>query len=833
MTTMLLLWLFLTALLFIFSSAAIEGDADIASNANLLSEVFPHYNFVCHPLTFAYESTFTFLDGFGYGYVYAEHSRVYFEYYFPAKHWVGFAAADQSIEGVADHCTECYFAQSSSSPLLGNCTEECLDDAIYIATVNSDELNLNDWSIIEFQISAQHSKKLNKKMYRIPQESEILELWGDQAYPYRQQAHFKSELVTGTDGTELVHAKFWRQYDFAPDEEIDEYDESNEWKPFTQSPQAKQAGLAYADMFCFISVASYVGGEYPYDVDALNDYIPGFYIDTDALAQMHCFRLDEIKKDCGQDWSFLTANSTNGQIDFDSDTYGFDSDIDIDTYTDTDSDTDAGSYDTDDATVAVQPDTTGVASASSTAVSATTTTATSTTKAKAATTTTSSTTTTTTTSSTTKLATSSVTTATTSSTPSSTESQVAADNNIVEDDCCSAVSGISYHGIDCADLDSNSEQLQQLESKWKTEQCGRMEKLPTDLTEAVSADVDDDNMNCYRLWAQFNQIHEYCHSFKALITSMGVYNHFITRGGFECFQQHSEQCSPRNAENSRNADAAAVADLDSDTFSDDDDMFSDDDVDDVDVDVYDDDGSSLLAAAVMKPDAADTKESEFAEMEEDGGLTMTSLGVLGIVLTALATYVLYWFCCSNSSKGYQQHMMRGNGYFDDDIDTEEYLTKNDARQQYMERINGGYREYRDREQQKRGSVEEEEDEENNDSDWSVDEQLGAVVSVNDDDDDVGQEKATKKKSKKKKKKKKKSKAKNVEYDIAVNDINSMPLQSDNATDENGVNANMSVGMNDAIEVSVVVANNDQDEDVLESDLNETMAAQQECQQNGQ
>ena len=103
---------------------------------------------------------------------------------------------------------------------------------------------------------------------------------------------------------EFVHAHFWRKYDFAPQNDIERYDETNEWKPFTSSPQGKN--LAYDDSFCFISIASYYGGEYPYDLDAVNDNLPGFYIDTKDLSNIYCYKLDDIKVDCGQDWSFLT-----------------------------------------------------------------------------------------------------------------------------------------------------------------------------------------------------------------------------------------------------------------------------------------------------------------------------------------------------------------------------------------------------------------------------------------------------------------------------------------------------------------------------------------------
>ncbi len=67
--------------------------------------------------------------------------------------------------------------------------------------------------------------------------------------------------------------------------------------------------LTYADSLCFLSVASFYGGEYPYDDDALEGMLPGFYIDSQHLANIHCFKRSDIKVDCGQDWTFLSQTA--------------------------------------------------------------------------------------------------------------------------------------------------------------------------------------------------------------------------------------------------------------------------------------------------------------------------------------------------------------------------------------------------------------------------------------------------------------------------------------------------------------------------------------------
>ena len=61
---------------------------------------------------------------------------------------------------------------------------------------------------------------------------------------------------------------------------------------------------------CFTGIASFYGGQYPYhDLDETN--LAGFYIDTMASANIYCYKLDDIKKDCGQDWSFLKQTADN------------------------------------------------------------------------------------------------------------------------------------------------------------------------------------------------------------------------------------------------------------------------------------------------------------------------------------------------------------------------------------------------------------------------------------------------------------------------------------------------------------------------------------------
>ena len=113
-------------------------------------------------------------------------------------------------------------------------------------------------------------------------KDEILEIWGDEHYQYRKDAHFEADLQE-IRGEEYVHAKFWRRYDFTPNaESLNEmYDETNSWEPFTSSPYGKD--LEYDDSLCFLSVASFYNGEYPYDNDALQGTLPGFYVDDEQF----------------------------------------------------------------------------------------------------------------------------------------------------------------------------------------------------------------------------------------------------------------------------------------------------------------------------------------------------------------------------------------------------------------------------------------------------------------------------------------------------------------------------------------------------------------------
>ena len=157
----------------ILSIVVKSEDEEDKNDKELLEEIFPHYQFTCSDQEYFYETTFTFLQGLGRGFVHVEPYRIYFDYYFPAEHWIGFATADQEIEGETDHCTQCYFDnyyQSSSSinnhsNLYPNCIDECLDETIFVATVNSDEENINDWNIIEFQIElAEISKTLDTSL---------------------------------------------------------------------------------------------------------------------------------------------------------------------------------------------------------------------------------------------------------------------------------------------------------------------------------------------------------------------------------------------------------------------------------------------------------------------------------------------------------------------------------------------------------------------------------------------------------------------------------------------------------------------------------------------
>lgn len=122
-----------------------------------------------------------------------------------------------------------------------------------------------------------------------------------------------------------------------------------------------------------------------------------------------------------------------------------------------------------------------------------------------------------------------------------------------------------------------------------------------------------------------------------------------------------------------------------------------------------------------------------SELEEDGEATFTSLGVVGMIVAALSAYVLYWFCCSASSKGFGKQQFV---HYEEDLDTDEFGRRYKA--QSMSYPDG----VRDDE----------------DSDWSEDEQLGV-----DDDRKRKQEKRA--------------------YDVSVHDMNSMPIHNETTDDE--------------------------------------------------
>eukprot|EP01084_Bolivina_argentea_P244435 409472_1 len=124
-------------------------------------------------------------------------------------------------------------------------------------------------------------------MYRIPPLREILRYWGQQDADFQVSLHM---IGDGEVEKAFIHASFWRQYH----SDSDEYDE---WKVFVSSNDD-----LYPDSLCFLSIGSFDGGEYPYAV--ASNSLPGFYIDTQHLVNIHCYELDEIKVDCGQDWSW-------------------------------------------------------------------------------------------------------------------------------------------------------------------------------------------------------------------------------------------------------------------------------------------------------------------------------------------------------------------------------------------------------------------------------------------------------------------------------------------------------------------------------------------------
>ena len=160
------------AITFLVRCQSMDKEDSIAhQNEDFVDQLFPFHDFTaeCSPSGHSYETTFTFLEGMGRGFVHAEPHRIFFEYYFPAEHWVGFAAADQSIVGEEDECTQCYYQylddddhNETESNLWPNCIEQCLDESVFVATVNGNESNPNQWDVMEFQVERQISKKVQK-----------------------------------------------------------------------------------------------------------------------------------------------------------------------------------------------------------------------------------------------------------------------------------------------------------------------------------------------------------------------------------------------------------------------------------------------------------------------------------------------------------------------------------------------------------------------------------------------------------------------------------------------------------------------------------------------
>merc|ERR1712228_594479 len=450
-----------------------------------------------------------------------------------------------------------------------------------------------------------------------------------------------------------------------------------EWKEFVDSPEADN--LLYGDSLCFISIASYFGGEYPFDDDALNDQLPGFYIDTSLFANIHCFELNDIKVACGQDWSFLKMTIDEGEdlendieqiLDTEDEETESDTDSDIEYDSDMDVETDLNEYEEDEDEIETDEPTP-------------------------------------------------------SPTAKVVKQQKKSTSTTLQprhgEDCCSAISQISYDEINCVNISLNLQYIEELEQRWKNEQCGRKDKLPTDLMKGIRSSLSNDS-DCDHLWAYFNQIHEICYKFDFVSNGMNVYNHFKSRGGYECFDKNTKECKLKEQ---------AISDennLDFDNFV---------------YDTLEAMNQSMNVTLIVTVAKDKESESEMAEIEEDGGLTVTSLGILGLIIFSLTAYVLYWFCCSNTSKGYRQHSQFMNGGYDD-YDTEEYQTRYRQKEVYNERINGSY---------------DDDDDNDQDSDWSEDEQLGVV-----------DESYSNKKKKKKKKKKSKKKKKRNEYDVSVDDV---------------------------------------------------------------
>ncbi len=92
----------------------------------------------------------------------------------------------------------------------------------------------------------------------------------------------------------------------------------------------------------------------------------------------------------------------------------------------------------------------------------------------------------------------------TTSTTSSSTSTASSLQPLHGEDCCSAISGISYDDIHCLNISKSSDSILNLEEKWKSEQCGRLDKLPTDLSEGIANSANNES-DCDHLWAYFSQ----------------------------------------------------------------------------------------------------------------------------------------------------------------------------------------------------------------------------------------------------------------------------------------------------------------------------------------
>merc|ERR1712129_60132 len=125
---------------------------------------------------------------------------------------------------------------------------------------------------------------------------------------------------------------------------------------------------------------------------------------------------------------------------------------------------------------------------------------------------------------------------------------------------------------------------------------------------------------------------------------MKVFNHFRTRGGYECFDQNTQACKMKEKEISDQQN------LSFNNFE-----YDDGDTNEDTMDLSAEMQMNSTMNTTQENALNDGNESELQAIEEDGTLTGTSLGILGIIIFSLTAYVLYWFCCSNTSKGYRQH----------------------------------------------------------------------------------------------------------------------------------------------------------------------------------